>query len=117
VGPKIQIKNANQIGGCITIISTNTTKIVIDFGEVLPGAEVTEETSFDWENEKVDAVFFTHYHGDHIGRFAEIPNEVPLYMGEVTYKILLNIYSRCKKVLLICLKIAEIFILSSLEIP
>ena len=27
------IKGTNQIGGCITEISTETTKIIIDFGE------------------------------------------------------------------------------------
>ena len=39
----------------------------------------------------MDAVFFTHYHGDHIGRFMEIPDDVDLYMGEVTFKVMLNI--------------------------
>ena len=88
---EIKIFQGNQIGGCITVISTDKTKIVIDFGESLPGAEVVENIEFDWENEKVDAVFFTHYHGDHIGRFMEIPDNVALFMGEVTWKVLRNI--------------------------
>lgn len=92
----IDIKQANQIGGCITIISTDKTKIVIDFGENLPGSKATENAEFDWERENVDAVFFTHYHGDHIGRFMEIPDNVDLYMGEVTYKVMMNIQRAVK---------------------
>jgi len=87
----IKIYQGNQIGGCITVISTDAAKIVIDFGESLPGAEIVENIDFDWENEKVDAVFFTHYHGDHIGRFMEIPNDVHLYLGETTWKVLWNL--------------------------
>lgn len=93
----IKIYQGDQIGGCITVISTGETKIVIDFGESLPGAEIVENIEFDWENEKVDAVFFTHYHGDHIGRFMEIPDEVTLYMGEVTRMVLLNLNTALKK--------------------
>lgn len=89
----IKIYQGNQIGGCITVISTDAAKIVIDFGESLPGSEIVENIEFDWENENVDAVFFTHYHGDHIGRFMEIPDNVNLYMGEVTWKVLRNLNS------------------------
>jgi len=34
----IEFLNADQIGGCVTLISTDTTKICIDFGENLPGS-------------------------------------------------------------------------------
>ncbi|WP_036610808.1 MBL fold metallo-hydrolase [Oribacterium sp. P6A1] len=87
----INIYQGDQIGGCITVISTDKTKIVIDFGENLPGTKKETNIEFDWAHEKVDAVFFTHYHGDHIGRFMEIPDDVDLYMGEVTFKVMLNI--------------------------
>ena len=87
----IKVLQANQIGGCITIISTDITKIVIDFGESLPGSGEASNIEFDWALERVDAVFFTHYHGDHIGRFMEIPDDVHLYMGKVTWEVLKNI--------------------------
>lgn len=87
----INVYQGNQIGGCITVISTKKAKIVIDYGENLPGAKNESKIEFDWDKEKVDAVFFTHYHGDHIGRFMEIPDDVDLYMGEVTYYVMLNI--------------------------
>lgn len=87
----VKVLQGHQIGGCITIISTETSKIVIDFGESLPGIEIADNIEFDWEKEQVNGVFFTHYHGDHIGRFIEIPESIPLYMGEVTYRVMLNI--------------------------
>ena len=90
MGADIKVLQGNQIGGCITVISTSKTKIVIDFGESLPGSGDGGNIDFDWEKESVNAVFFTHYHGDHIGRFREIPENVPLYMGEVTYKVIMN---------------------------
>lgn len=93
---RINVYQGDQIGGCITVISTDKTKIVIDFGENLPGADRKPDIEFDWEHEKVDAVFFTHYHGDHIGRFMEIPDDVDLYMGEVTFKVMLNIRKAIK---------------------
>ena len=87
----INVYQGNQIGGCITVISTDKTKIVIDYGENLTGIQKESNIEFDWEHENVDAVFFTHYHGDHIGRFMEIPDDVDLYMGEVTYNVMLNL--------------------------
>lgn len=89
---EVKIYNGNQIGGCITVISSEKAKVMIDFGENLPGAEMIEtENQFDWESEKIDAVFFTHYHGDHIGRFKEIPKEIPLYMGKLTRQVMITI--------------------------
>ena len=46
---EVKIYNGNQIGGCITVISSKKAKIMIDFGENLPGAESVEENEFDWE--------------------------------------------------------------------
>ncbi len=88
---EIKIYNGNQIGGCITVISSEKARIMIDFGENLPGAEVIEKSEFNWEREKIDAVLFTHYHGDHIGRFKEIPKEIPLYMGNLTRQVMITI--------------------------
>lgn len=92
----IRIINGNQIGGCITVISDDRTKIIIDFGESLPGSEINEKIDFDWQSERVNAVLFTHYHGDHTGRLAEIPSDVPIYMGEITYNVMLNINKRIR---------------------
>lgn len=89
---EVKIYNGNQIGGCITVISSEKAKVMIDFGENLPGSEKVEmENEFDWESEKIDAVLFTHYHGDHIGKFKEIPKEIPLYMGKLTRQVMITI--------------------------
>lgn len=61
-------RGAKQIGGCITEISTANCKILIDFGANLPGSQKEE-----LKDEQIltiagntDAVFYTHYHGDHV---------------------------------------------------
>ena len=94
---KINIYKGNQIGGCVTIISTQKSSICIDFGEDLPGSKNYEKDDFQIDGvnkgkRKIDAVFFTHYHGDHIGRIKEILKEIPLYMGKTTKKVLESIY-------------------------
>lgn len=88
---EIKIYNRNQIGGNFTVISYNGKKIMIDYGQALPGTN-SEQEEFDWDNDTVDAVFFTHYHGDHVGRILEIPEGIPLYMGETARLIMLNIH-------------------------
>lgn len=93
----IKIFKGNQVGGNTTMIISDQTKIVIDYGEDLPGTEPVEEFSIDWENEKVDAVFFTHYHGDHIGRFVEIPENIPIYMSGISQWVLKNHYEKLRK--------------------
>ena len=92
----IKVFKSSQIGGNITMISTEQAKIVIDYGEDLPGDTAADPYSIDWEHEQVDAVFFTHYHADHIGRFTEIPEHIPLYMSEPTYLVIKNHYTRCR---------------------
>ena len=47
----IRIIQGNQIGGCITVISTKKSKIVIDFGENLPGAEEESKENSEEESE------------------------------------------------------------------
>jgi len=91
---KINIhRGANQIGGCITEISTDKAKIFIDFGSNLPGSENKELT----DNEVVkktadaDAIFYSHYHGDHVGLHHLVPTCVKQYMGAGAIDVM-----RCK---------------------
>lgn len=82
---KIKIYRPNQVGGCITEISNDTTKIIFDFGEEL-------EKSINPIDEykllkNCDAIFFSHYHGDHIGLIDKVPNEVPMYLGATAKEI------------------------------
>ena len=96
----IKFLHADQIGGCVTLISTDTTKICIDFGENLPGSkhkEALEVEGLTSGEVQYDAVFFTHYHGDHIGRFNKILPGIPLYMSQMCRYALLNIYHALAK--------------------
>ena len=76
-------RGANQIGGCITEIATENAKIFIDFGSNLPGSkknELSPQKIADLTSE-ADAIFYTHYHGDHVGLHHLIPENVKQYMG------------------------------------
>lgn len=91
----IKIFQGNQIGGCVTVISAEvngeTHRIMIDYGASLAGSETKEDFIYPWTEKPVDAVFFTHYHGDHAGRLMEIPTNIPLYMGDTARQIMINI--------------------------
>lgn len=117
----VKIYQGNQIGGCVTVITytpeisvpvchepekhdssksiqkPRPIRLMVDYGQSLPGSETAEDFKYDWEKEPIDGVFFTHYHGDHIGRFTEIPSSVKLYMGAVTRKVLINIHTYLEK--------------------
>lgn len=87
-------RGSHQIGGCATEISTERHRVIIDFGANLPDNDNEDvmtdreltETVFD--GRPCDAVLFTHYHGDHIGLYKKIPQDVPLYIGSTAKKIL-----------------------------
>jgi len=86
-------RGLHQIGGCITEISTATSRVFIDMGQNLPG--ICQPTTPEEDQKMVDgifaqsrkeheAVFYTHTHDDHIGLFWAVPAEVPQYLGEVS---------------------------------
>ena len=86
-------RGTHQIGGCVTEICAGSHRIVIDFGENLPGSQSgsaasDEELVHKVFDEKPDGVLFTHYHGDHYGMYKRIPAGVPLYIGATAKKIL-----------------------------
>lgn len=93
-------RGTNQIGGCVTEIKTENHRIFIDFGEELPGmqseAHDLKIEGLNYEGKKCDGVFFTHYHGDHVGMFQSIQKNVPLYMGKCARQVMLTIYDTLK---------------------
>jgi len=86
-------RGTHQIGGVVTEIRSGEHRIVIDFGENLPGSwsgntksdEALVQTVF---GSRPDAVLFTHYHGDHYGMYKRIPSGIPLYIGATAKEIL-----------------------------
>lgn len=95
---KIKIhRGFEQIGGCITEISTETSRVFIDFGQNLPGNgepttpeedEALVTQIFAQNKKQHEAVFYTHGHEDHVGLFENVPEDVPQYMSEGTKGLL-----------------------------
>lgn len=83
-------RGQNQIGGNIIEISTDTTKILLDVG-----LELNDDTNqplpeipglFDLAG--YDAIFISHYHGDHIGLAYYAHKDIPIYIGQAGYNII-----------------------------
>lgn len=80
-------RGTHQIGGCATEIRTNSARILIDFGAELPDEtghippDHLEIDGLNTETPNFDAVLLTHYHGDHLGLIAQIPDNIPIYLG------------------------------------
>ena len=77
-------RGQNQIGGSIIEIASNTTRIILD-----TGAELDEEVPVAPQIDGLflgqatyDAVFISHYHGDHLGLCDKILPEIPIYIGK-----------------------------------
>jgi ribonuclease J len=84
-------RGTHQIGGGCTEIRTDRARIVIDIGSELPSAD---KRGLPLNIEGVtrgmpdcDAIFVTHYHGDHIGEYAGVLSGVPIYIGGIAKDI------------------------------
>jgi ribonuclease J len=93
-------RGIDQIGGCITEIATDRTRILIDLGQNLPDGEgvihdgLASREAVERLTRGVDAIFYTHYHGDHIGLFHLVPDSVPQYMGGVAMMVTIQKHLR-----------------------
>ena len=86
-------RGTHQIGGIATEICTENTRILIDMGDELsldPGfvSSPLNIPGVTDANGKCDAVFFTHYHGDHTGQMTRIRDDIPLYAGALAKEIM-----------------------------
>ena len=90
----ITIHRGNQIGGCITIIEHEGCKIIIDLGSNLPGNKKKEYTEEDVAEltRGVNAIFYTHYHGDHTGLHHLVDPQIPQFMGAGAQEVMLCKY-------------------------
>lgn len=83
-------RGQNQIGGSIIEINTDSTKIFLDVGIELDGNEnivVPQIEGLFCGHKNCDAVFISHYHGDHIGLLNSILPDIPVFMGESAFMI------------------------------
>lgn len=94
-------RGSHQIGGICAEIRTKKTRLIIDFGENLPGTNegvtISDDEMLDRvfaNGDKPAAVLFTHYHSDHIGLVDKIPNDIPLYIGPTAKQLLQNLNYR-----------------------
>ena len=95
---QITVHRPNQIGGCITeITSANGTRIVIDVGANLPGSVSGEDVKVAEITEGCAGVFVSHYHGDHIGEYKQVHPPEKIYIGEVAKGIFLAVQTTLSK--------------------
>ena len=88
-------RGINQIGGCITEIATANTKVIIDLGSNLPGCQGEEFTRQDVERitAGTDAIYYTHFHGDHVGLSGYVQDNVGQYIGKGAQEVNVCKYS------------------------
>lgn len=90
-------RGTHQIGGCATEIECNGERVLIDLGSNLPGTNDSAPISDNELLDKVfgkkrdrhfDAILFSHYHGDHIGLYKNIPPDHKMFIGPVAKEIM-----------------------------
>ena len=83
-------RGQNQIGGNIIEIATDTTKILLDAGLELDdnGEQSLPDIYGLFDSAEYDAIFISHYHCDHIGLAYYTHKNIPVYIGEASYKII-----------------------------
>ncbi|MCR4933571.1 MAG: MBL fold metallo-hydrolase [Lachnospiraceae bacterium] len=91
-GIKVKLhRGATQIGGVCTEVFTDKTRIFFDFGSPLEGEGNQDKLKIDGLTRGIantDAVFITHYHGDHVGEVPDILPDIPVYMHKTAKRIL-----------------------------
>ena len=87
-------RGINQIGGCISEIATKSSKILIDLGHNLPkGDNIGEDDKANKDaienlTKNSNAIFYTHYHGDHVDLFKYVPVNIEQYIGETAKQVM-----------------------------
>ena len=84
------IRGQNQIGGSIIEISSDTTKIILDVGSELNETTLVtpDVDGLFYGRPSYDAVFLSHYHGDHIGLLDRVLEGIPVYIGKAAYEVI-----------------------------
>lgn len=77
-------RGQNQIGGSIIEIATDSTRIILDTGMELDEneAQAPDIEGLFMGAPLYDAVFISHYHGDHIGLLDQVIPGIPVFIGE-----------------------------------
>lgn len=97
-------RGINQIGGCITEIATDKARIFIDLGHDLPdntgicNDKLANKGTIEKLTNGCDAIFYTHYHGDHLDLFHYVPDNIQQYIGEIAQKVVIEKYGKLRSV-------------------
>lgn len=66
-----------QVGDCVTEYESNGWKLFVDYGEQLPGTSTVKKLlkidGLTCGDVSHSALLITHYHGDHVGKIADLP--------------------------------------------
>lgn len=84
-------RGQNQIGGSIIEIASEHAQIILDAGVELDETDTPKIPQIDGlfaGEPRYSAVFFSHYHADHIGLADKIVAGIPIYMGEKAFEII-----------------------------
>ena len=86
-------RGSNQIGGSCVEIECEGKRIIIDMGTPLDAAEETESLVPDIKGLKegdpsILGIIISHPHRDHYGLIKFASPKIPVYIGEIAYKIL-----------------------------
>ena len=90
---KIKIhRGTHQIGGSAIEISTESTRIILDFGNELSLDEKYTPINLDIDGVTkgildCDGIVISHYHMDHLGQLTSALPEIPLYMGKLSKEV------------------------------
>lgn len=101
-------RGAKQIGGTCIEIRSDQTRLIFDIGEELPETNKPEKVKtrlsvddlfIDSEStdKKIDGIFISHNHGDHIGLFETVKNDIPIYIGKTALDIQNTIFDFISK--------------------
>ena len=91
-------RGSKQIGGSCIEIRSDKTRLIFDIGEELPDPnnpdKIKVKLSVDdlfVDSEilyrKIDGIFISHNHGDHIGLFETVKDEIPIFIGKTTMEV------------------------------
>ena len=87
-------RGTHQIGGSAIEISTESTRIILDFGNELMLDETYSPIKLDIDGvtkgtPNCDGIIISHYHMDHVGQLTVALRDIPLYLGELSKEVAL----------------------------
>ena len=101
-------RGAKQIGGSCIEICSDQTRLIFDIGEELPKTNNPEKAKLKLlvddlfvyskiTDRKINGIFISHNHGDHIGLFETVKEEIPIYIGKTSLEIQNTIFDFISK--------------------